>query len=491
MLPSPALPVQRSAPPLNLYAPDEPLLPLPLTPFEKLFVQDDSPGYPIHFFYRLRFTGCMQKEMLQRALEVALARHPLLTAIVHGERGLSWIPAAVPIPEIQWHERNRTDDFPAAAFLDIRKQSGLRLTVIDDVKYSDLVLQFHHAACDAVGAMDFVTDLLTAYANAQAGTNRFPFKPLENNRLRRRGDVPLAGWPLFRWGVRRLANLRSLWRFYRRKPVPVVPHVPLLEATDPPQGFPEACIHHFTRAESAALAKIAKGSELSLNALLVRDLFVALAKWRAANGLPDDAWLRLMVPINMRTPGDRRLPAANVVSTVFLDRPLNAASEPKCLLEGINRFMDDIKRNDLGVGWLLALPLLQRMERAWEKARRSKRKCLYSALLTNVGPVLAGSPLPRADRRLVVGDMTLDEVEVVPAARPLQCLGLAVSNYAGRMSLGLRYQSGVLSEEQARQILDVYVRTVRASFSGEPQVTEAPVACGSPLNDAIDKPSMM
>ncbi len=195
----------------------------------------------------------------------------------------------------------------------------------------------------------------------------------------------------------------------------------------------------------------------------MRDLFLALARWREKNGLADDAWLRLMVPINMRTPGDRRLPAANVVSTVFLDRRISDARDPDVLLNGINRYMEDIKRHDFGLAWLLALPLLQLMPRAWEKLRRSKRKCLYSALLTNIGPVLAGSPLPRSDRRLIVGDLTLEDIEFVPAARPLQCLGIAVSNYAGRMSLGMRYQSGVFTAEQAQQVLDIYVQAVLLS----------------------------
>ena len=67
----------------------------------------------------------------------------------------------------------------------------------------------------------------------------------------------------------------------------------------------------------------------------------------------------------------------------------------------------------------------------------SQRRCLYSTLLTNIGPVLAGSPLPRADRRLVVGGLTLENVEFVPLVRLLQCVGISVSTYAGKMSLGM------------------------------------------------------
>ncbi len=72
MLPSPVKMAEPSAPQLNLFAPADELFPLPLTPFEKLFVQDDSPAFPIHFFCRLRFNGRLQQDTLKKALGVAL-----------------------------------------------------------------------------------------------------------------------------------------------------------------------------------------------------------------------------------------------------------------------------------------------------------------------------------------------------------------------------------------------------------------------------------
>lgn len=457
---------------LKVFAPARPgplgksLFPLPLTPFEHLFLLDDWPSYPVHFFCRLRFSGRLQQQPLQDALAIALARHPLLTAVVNltNDREPHWLPSPEPPPPVQWIEQELTPAFPPASHLDLCTRPGLHVAAVVGSSQSDLILQFHHAACDAVGALDFATDLLTAQANVLAGTDRYRFKPLDPSRLRGRGALPLSGWNLFRWGMRRLPRLRSLWRFFRRQPAPVIPHRPHLPETAPRPSFPEGCVHHFTREESAALARIAHGSETSLNGLLVRDLFLALAQVRQRNGLPDDAWLRLMLPINMRTPADRRLPAANKVSTVFLDRCLAEGIEPDKLLGEINGLMEDIKHHDLGLAWLLGIRLSQQMPRAWARARRSRRRCLYSALLTNIGPALAASPLPRADRRLLVGDLVLENVEFLPAARPLQCLGFAVSTYAGRMALGMRYHSGVFTPETAREVLDDYVGALRISM---------------------------
>jgi hypothetical protein len=314
-----------------------------------------------------------------------------------------------------------------------------------------------------VGAFDFASDLLTAYANVLAGTNRYRFKPLNVGRLPGRGALPLGGWQLFRWAVRRLPSVPALWRWFRRKPAPLIPHRPSFEETAPPLAFPEACVHHFCREESAALAALAQGSETSLNSFLARDLILALDHWRGQNNLPAGDCLRLMLPISMRSPGDRRMPAANVVSTAYLDHFPADEPDDDHLLHRIHRLMEDIKHDNLGLAWLLALRLLERMPRAWGKARRSRRRCMYSALFTNIGPVLAASPLPRADRHLVVGDTVLEEVEFLPVTRPLQCLGVAVTSYAGRMSVGMRYDSRVLKADQVQQIMNTYVDRLRAS----------------------------
>jgi hypothetical protein len=447
----------------------ETLFPLPLSTFEQHFLLDDSPSYPAQFFCRLQLSGRLRQHFLNEALHAALSRHPLLTAVVRqaDKKSPQWVPEPKPFPQVEWIEQEPTQGFPPAGHLDIRARPGLHVIAISGSDKSDIILQCHHAACDGLGALDFATDLLTAYANAVSGSDSYRFKPLDASRLISRDSLPLSGWQLFRWGMRRMLSLRSAWRFYRRKPVPVMPHRPDFDAKFPPPAFPEACVHHFSREESVTLAAMAQGSETSLTGFLVRDLLLALDQWRRQTGLPADESLRLMVPINMRSPGDRRTPAANIVSTVFLDYCPSREPDSDALLLRINRLLEEIKHDNLGMGWLLALRLLQRLPRGWAKARHSRRRCLVSTLLTNLGPALAASPLPRSDRHLIVGDMILEEVEFLSVTRPLQCLGIAVSNYAGRLSLGMRYDSRVLPAERAQELLDVYVRALRTSIQSE------------------------
>jgi hypothetical protein len=197
--------------------------------------------------------------------------------------------------------------------------------------------------------------------------------------------------------------------------------------------------------------------------------------------LPADACLRFMLPISMRSPGDRRMPAANVVSSAYLDYVPAKERDEEHLLRRIHRLMEDIKHDNLGLAWLVGMRLLEFTPRALDKARRSRRRCLYSALFTNIGPVLAASPLPRTDRRLVVGDTVLQAVEVLPVTRPLQCLGVGLTSYGGHMSLGMRYDSRVLNGKQVQQIMKAYVDRLRASCGIDVdsiQCTKSPSQCG-------------
>ena len=180
-----------------------------------------------------------------------------------------------------------------------------------------------------------------------------------------------------------------------------------------------------------------------------------------------DAFLvinHLTVPINMRTVGDRRMPAANIVSMVFLDRRAQDCLDPSQLMRGITEELQLIKRDELGLSFVLALDLTSRIPRVLAK-QTGKHRCWASLVLTNVGPTLANCNLPRRDDgRIAVAGLVLDDVEVLPVFRPFQCANFAASGYAGRLSLGMHYDARVISRTTAREILGEYAGRLRQSM---------------------------
>jgi len=466
MLPELALdssPHPHTSPPVSDGSP--PLFPLSLAPFERYMLADDDANYPTQFFCRLHFHGRIEQGPLETAFQVALARHPLLTALVRdsGKGRLDWVAAADRLPKINWIHEEPTESLPTAGHLDIRVTPGVQLSVVLGKDRSDLVAQFQHVACDGVAGFDFLGDLLVAYANLTAVGNRCRLKPLDPHLLRQRATFGLTIGKLLKRLPRDVAALllRAIG-FYKRRPVSIIPRIPA--RSELPSDYPRSRFHRFDREETALIGRVAAASGTSVNSLLTRDLFLALGDWRDRQGLAcAEDWLRIVVPTNMREVGDRRMPAANLVSLVFLDRQMAAVRCPDTLLAGIVREMALVKREESALRLPLLLSLLRWFPGLLAQGVRRKR-CWATMLLTNMGPALPNCLLPRDAGRLVVGGLTLQNVDVLPLVRRHQPVSFAVSTYAGELTLGMHFDPRTIPADEAGALLSVYVRRIRESM---------------------------
>jgi hypothetical protein len=487
-------------------------LSLPLTAMEEFFFWDDRPAYPCSSFVRLRFSGCLDRAAFQRAVDTALSRHPLLTAKVEiaGRRRLRWSLVENPAPVIVWEERPLDGRLPPATHLDLRREIGIRFHVrIDPVAAaSDLTIQIHHACCDAAGIASFIRDLLVVYAavttvgqtflsaeerarataglpipGATAGLpssvadtagqtgsgtqtlEQMQLPPLDPALLAGRGRFGLSFGKLLAMAPRQLVGLLGARQFLMRRPAPVIPHQASPNDSPLPREYPATLSHAFDRETTAAVRRAATRQGVTPNDLLARDLFLALAEWRRRqNVADDDGWLRMMVPINLRTAADRRLPAAVVVGSVFLDRRGPDFADPDRLLRGIHAEMELIKRNRLGFTFVFSLAVCRRLLGGLEKKVRAD-KCTVSCVFTNVGTLFAEAPLPERDGRIMAGNLTLVDLDTVAPIHPYSCVTMIAGLYAGRLSITLHYDPRPLSQAQAADLLDVYARRIGVSIA--------------------------
>lgn len=440
------------------------VFPLPLAPFEEYMLVDDRPTHPMQFFYRLRFSGHLDQTKLTAAFETSLARHPFLRAIVRAKgRHWEWVDAPDCSPQLTWFEQEPTDRLPGATFLDLRTQAGLCATVVQGKETGDIVCHFHHSCCDGAGAGQFARDLLVAYANSQSRPeDRIRLEPLDDRLLDRRATFGLTGGDLLKMARKQAVGLAGVRQFFMRSPRPILPHRPSLDDVSLPADYPSHRVHRFDVGDTESIRTTAMRLRVAMNDLLLGRLFLALGDWRQRHDFGSKRdWLRLSVPMSMRQPSDSKMPAANVVSMVFLDRRPEDCDKPTALLESIHDEMNLIKRNQLGLTFILSLRLLRRIPGGLGSAT-SARKCSASALVTNLGEVLADSPLPRREGRIVAGDVVLESVEVGAPNRPYQCAAFLFWTYAGRLAVCLQYDSRVLDAGLAEDLLDTYVDCVRS-----------------------------
>ena len=333
---------------------------------------------------------------------------------------------------------------------------------------SDLILQWHHACCDGLGMSGFIRDLLLAYAAETNTTGHPPRLPrLNPELLRDRGGIESSGSNKLVGLRRQFMSLKRALRFYCHHPVPLVPHRPRPDDASPPENYPATCHRLLSRPETDALRCWAQNEGATLNELLIRELFLAMDRLRRDRGHDDGReWMRMMVPISLRRPGDRRLPAADVVSSVFLDRRGKDVIDPRKLLTGIRKEMKRIADNQLQWTFPRTLSVLRRLPGGIAGSVR-RHRCSMTCIFTNVGELFRRLPLAKSDSRYVVGNVIFESIDGLAPIRPYNCLTLATVAYAGRRTINLHYDPQILSAELASQFWDAYLSRV-LTLAGDP-----------------------
>jgi hypothetical protein len=212
-----------------------------------------------------------------------------------------------------------------------------------------------------------------------------------------------------------------------------------------------------------ALRAAAKRQSVSLNDLLTRDNFLAIHDWRVERGaVRDDDWMRLMVPINMRRAEDRSIPAANIVSTVYLDRRPVHCESPDELLRSIHEEMALIKDRDLGLIFSLTLRLA-RMFPGGITRLTSNQQCVATAVFTNTMRPLDHWQLPREGGRLRAGNLLLENLDVYAPLRRNTLLTCAVLTYDDRLRICVRMDGRYLNLTDRDRFLVLLSKRLMAS----------------------------
>ena len=435
-----------------------------LTPLEEYFFHEDRQSYPWSFFVRLDFAGRAHRQAAEKSLGNCMGRHPLLSSVVRREDGaLVWQPVDRAMPVVRWTAAHAEAAYQPVARLDIKEEIGVRVHFAVGEENTRLIFQFHHASCDARGAAAFIGDWLAEYGwamgdGADYGTPRTYDPALLRARhdclgpaVTKATDVPRA----------RCAGLLRAGRFLMtHAPAPLVDYRPARDDDATPCGYPAARSYRFHEAASAEIRSAAKRRGATVNDLLCCGLFLAIQAFRREMGQRPGAWLRLAVPVDLRTETHRRMSAANLTSLVFLARHADGCNDPAALLQGIHEEMHQVKTWRLARTFLRGLQIRRHLPGGLARGVHDGR-CQATATMTNVGEIFAGSRLPRKDGRLVAGNLVLDSADFLAPVRPLTCATFSACTYAGCLTLNLHYDPHGLSEASAIRLLDTLVEQVR------------------------------
>jgi hypothetical protein len=440
----------------------------PLTPLENFLWLDDRPEFPLLFRVDLRFEGRIDTEAMREACRFAIGRHPLLRSTIRLDRGVAtWHAAAT-----GWQEltvlAGAVSDEPCMEWVDLTREAGLRCGLRQTDTGWDVRLQFHHACCDGQGARMFIQDLVMAYAVLRKCCDHgTPFLPIDVSHLDRRGRFTGPGAV-----IPHLRRMRSTLRLLVPRPRPAATSRAAAAAHRVPEGGPPVarqpiglCSHTFEPDVVSRLQAAHALGGASFNDVAVAILFRVLARWQHAHGMAGGSWIRVAVPVDLRSREDERLPASNRFTYLFLNRRVRDCDEWSGLLAGVQAELQAQRNAREGLCLLATLGILSRWPRLFRWALRLP-VCFSTAVLTNLS-----DPSRRLRKRLPVdadGFFWLDgarchDVRVVtPPLRPKTHWGLGLVEYAGRMTVLLRYDAATIDPQTAERVKAEFVESLSA-----------------------------
>lgn len=457
-----------------------------LTPLEEYMLADDRRRYPRTFVVTLEFSGIISHDAITAALRQTLADEPRLTALVRrsGFSGHVWQPVPLRSDIVEWVADARSVELATARRIDLRRDPGLRIVVDDRPSGARVHHVFHHACCDGTGALAFLGRLYAAYSRIIC-----PEQPVQVAAI---DPTSICAVHVAEDLPQRIGSESAAAKAARRRTIDVLGTRAVelrarcsdsSQRESDPILFPGSIANVLTSAQTRQLKRAARMRCATLNDLLLSAMFCTLRDWNArSDPAAQRAWYRIMAPVDLRSPAHDRLPAANLVSCVFVTQRGVACNDRERLLSAVSQRMQyavgsrsalimfhAIRRLSRVPG-LLALVLV-----AW--------RVQATAMVSYVGDagraLQAMFPLRRG--RCRIGDVELRQVTATGPVRPGMSVNLTAGVYAGELVLNLALDPYRFMRAEAEQFLAHFVEHLLA-FADDARL---PAATSDPAVDVL------
>ncbi len=485
------------------------LFPLALARMERFMIWDDSPRYPKRFRIGMQFEGEIDGPRLRRAVEVAIRRHAMLLAKPdHAIRPKHWVLGEFASFQFAWG-RGNFENAPEGFEKCWKKPdqfAALRIWGCNEVGQANLVLDFHHANCDGLGARVFLRDLMLAYDHLTAQSSRPATVEGLQDASELDGDCEGPDWPrlepkdlvdrdcFYRPQPDENSRPTTIWekllhayRFHVLGPVAMF-GVTGEKRIKTPRSVSVVSYHHRTLSQvvSTQILEACDRRGERFNEVAIALLMQTIADWNVRHGRSKPKHrLRILVPTDLRTLRDKTLPAANRFSFAFVGAHLWETADWTTVHGLTHKHMEIIRSLRLGVDFVDILGLLQSIPFISRIARLTLRIPLpmATAILTNLGDVTRRhrKRYTHQDGCPVVGGLVLKSIVGVPPLRPKTALGVGLSFAAGKLTIGAALDVSCLGRETA-MVLDSYIaawqnwlakdQTVSESHRSQPSVLQ-------------------
>lgn len=442
----------------------EELFPLPVNAVEKFMIHDGRPHYPMMCDVELQFQGAIRRDTFDEALAFAVARAPLFRSVLGDvkKRGLTW-QLTDRMPPVDWEDYGVSYTAEYDEMIDLRADPGLRIYVRSGEERSTILLHFHHATCDGLGAFVFAEDLLTAYHNATPGATYVKPRKWESQRLNKRCTHALENPGLWRGLYDMQCGIRGAANFFLERPLPMTAGKVSLtkNASRLQNGLITMAVNPDV---TKALRTWTAAQKVTLNDVLLRDLFVALHSWmNEQRTTVGSRRLRILMPQSLRGRGDAAMPSTNDLGFAFLARKGTLIEDRNALLDSLTPELAAIRKDNLSRHFIGGLELVDKLGLLPWLLNGSS--CFSTAVLTNFGNSWRRfqAKLPPGNGGLIAGNLIYDGLVGTPPCRPHTGAAFSVSTTSDQIFLSLKHDPYHYSREESVSLLTRYVEEVTRS----------------------------
>lgn len=441
------------------------LFPLATTPFEQYMLADDRGDYPMTFPVRIDYTGTIEQEILKKARDEALLRHPLLNALIQRKSGqIEWIPFQ--------GEHESIDSGPEenpllpGVPIDLTKHPGVRIAVRQEEGYGSIHFLFHHAACDGIGGLRFAGDVLSAYGQLFGNPESSPrFLPLVPSNLLHRGTPQLKTPPLPSRSTIFATAIRESLTICRHRPAHLAGGICADGAAERKPDRRRLQFITVPREDYANFCSRASRLGVTVNDLLLRDLFLVTNRWmEKTTSSSRKSWIRIAMPTALFGSSGATMPAANCLGFTFLTRPGRITTdEQNQLLEDIAAETALIRRWQLGSVFVDVLRRAAKIPGLLLAGTRLSTR-FSTLVLSNLGNPSRRfrSRFPTGkDAKLVSGNLFVERVIGAPPIRPGTRAALALFVYRGNLDIALNADPRWFSPADGEAFLSLYLDQIK------------------------------
>jgi hypothetical protein len=470
------------------------IFPLPLVAMEDWFIVEESPAYPKCFWIDLDFSGRFEQNAFKKAVALAIKKHPIFSALFQGDikEKVSknfWIEAKGVIPFIDWDKEGSPLKFPKGQSIDLRQEIGVRFFIRETSHKTKLLIQVHHACSDGIGAIHFIIDLLRIYALIQAdasgqGGDFSELKKLENElsqsiKFKKELLLNRDHYQVRKRSVsfkEHLLKLREIILFHIQFPKPLAVSNPNKKMLEELGEYPAYISYTFTKENTNILYLSAMKQGVAPLSLLSRDLFLAIDYWNKKTDSEDkNRPIRIAIPTDLRHLLTPNMPAIVAPGLIFIYQKRKLLEDPERLLKAINKYILRCVKRNWGLIFVKGMKFFGKFKRGISTVTKNNL-CWATTFLTYFGEFNQFfSAQDQAEFFRTTG-LKLDHLSGAVILTHKTYVGFFVGIYNGRLNISLTYQSNKILEEDARELLSLYVSKISNSMNLKEEKAPNPAA---------------